>query len=104
MPLLSLGLNDEQQKDSTSLQEVGENSSGERSLDSTEWRNDSADAAKISSLPPAIEELRRKLSGDATDAAHNHTRQAGLEARAHVGSTNPDHIPTFATFKFGYLP
>src|SRR5206468_6486264 len=53
-----------------------------------------------SALPPAIEELRRKLSGKSDSdcvAPGVHARGAGEDARPYTN--NPDGIPTFATFK-----
>jgi hypothetical protein len=48
------------------------------------------DDAEASTLPPAVEALRRKLA----DKAHTPTFRRAVS----------DGTPTFATFKFGYLP
>src|SRR5260370_31742504 len=98
MPFLSLGLkNDEQQEDSTLSPPARKDSPP--AADAHSVRSDESHkveshknvrtAEPVCNLPPAIEELRRKISGN---------NEAPLVA------ANPDAIPTFTTFKFGYLP
>src|SRR5260370_179388 len=92
MPFLSLGLkNDEQQEDPTSQATRKDDTpaADARSNHSGESYKNVGVAEPVSNLPPAIEELRRKISGN---------NEAPLVA------ANPDAIPTFTTFKFGYLP
>src|SRR5437879_7934400 len=93
MPFLSLGLkNDEQQEDPSLSQATRKD--GAPAVDAHAARFDKSHenvrlAEPVSNLPPAIEELRRKISGNSEDP---------------LVPANPDAIPTFTTFKFGYLP
>src|SRR6266568_2267524 len=93
MPFLSLGLkNDEQQEDSTLSPATRRDDAPAADVHpahSDESRKNVRAAEPVSNLPPAIEELRRKISGN-DDAP--------------LVAANPDAIPTFTTFKFGYLP
>src|SRR6266568_4968858 len=93
MPFLSLGLkNDEQQEDSTLSPATRRDDAPAADVHpahSDESRKNVRAAEPVSNLPPAIEELRRKISGN---------NDGPLVA------ANPDSIPTFTTFKFGYLP
>src|SRR6266567_3955778 len=93
MHFLSLGLkNDEQQEDPTVSQPTRQDdapAADARSIHSDESHQNVSLAEPASNLPPAIEELRRKISGN-DDAP--------------LVAANPDAIPTFTTFKFGYLP
>ncbi len=93
MPFLSLGLkNDEQQEDSTLSPATRRDDAPAADVHpahSDESRKNVRAAEPVSNLPPAIEELRRKISGN---------NEGPLVA------ANPDAIPTFTTFKFGYLP
>src|SRR5713101_4529351 len=93
MPFLSLGLkNDEQQEDSSLSQAARMDDAPAvvpHPAHSDESRKNVSLAEPASNLPPAIEELRRKISGN---------------DEAPLVAANPDSIPTFTTFKFGYLP
>src|SRR5260370_2016632 len=93
MPFLSLGLkNDEQQEDSTLSQPTRENdapAADARSIHSDESLKNVRAAEPVSNLPPAIEELRRKISGN---------------DEGPLIAPNPDAIPTFTTLTFYNLP
>src|SRR6266851_1934164 len=111
MPFLSLGLqNEEQQKDEQDRSTLSDNNSPKtRSQDvaatdsplhQAEYKispvGPDATAVSVepeSKLPPAIEELRRKIAGNDND-----------NNLAPLPAANVDGIPTFTTFQFGYLP
>src|SRR6266542_3896269 len=108
MPFLSLGLqNEEQQKDERDRSALSDNTFPEaRSKDvaatnsplhQAEYNSSpvapdtAASAEPESKLPPAIDELRRKIADNESDNNF-----------APLPPAVPDGIPTFTTFKFGY--
>src|SRR6266542_594033 len=109
MPFLSLGLQTEEpQKDerggttfSCAATELkGANGTGEsHTLPDT----------PASVLPAAIDELREKISerdhvAPDPSASLRADFIRGADEGVHLYTSNPDGIPTFTTFKFGYLP
>src|SRR5690349_15528146 len=108
MPLLSLGLLNDENQSRTPRGEAAQALSptptphdtvvarGERMGGETA---DSAIQVSESALPAAIEELRTKISAGLTPAVRARTEGSDFSV-----VSNPGSVPTFATFKFGYLP
>jgi hypothetical protein len=98
MPFLSLGLNDEPQSEAlrdesttvVSLLQDQENAGAVNANDD-----------QASALPPEIEELRQKLSERSAVKPVAAPLVASVDA---LSSSERYGVPTFATFKFGYLP
>jgi hypothetical protein len=97
MPFLSLGLLDNEKRDAVLRDETPSAAGAQTSLpDSTQ------DAAAAShSLPPEIEQLRQKLSEQSAVKPVATTLAASVDA---LSSSERYGVPTFSTFKFGYLP
>jgi len=98
MPFLSLGLNDEPQNESLrddSMLAVG--------IPENRKKPGAADISdtQASSLPPEIEELRQKLSDKSAVKPVAVPLTASVDA---LSSSERYGVPTFSTFKFGYLP
>ena len=99
MSFLSLGISKDEQQDDQQVTVAGQSLASQPKnpvADSSLLKkpipaNDvsSQNDAELSNLPPAVEELRRKLSGN------------GYRPTFRAVS---DGIPTFGTFKFGYVP
>src|SRR5215469_5738633 len=90
MPFLSLGLHDD--KDATNIRPEG-------SAAANHARDDSQKAEQ--SLPPEIETLREKLSKKSQVKPEAQLLAASVNA---LSSSERYGVPTFATFKFGYVP
>ena len=86
MPFLSLGLVDDDKRETTLRQ----------------GPSDAAmDEAKGSALPPELEALRQKL----TDKDPVRIKTAPLSASVDgLSPAERAYVPTFSTFKFGYFP
>ena len=100
MPFLSLGLlNDEKQGDSlreSPMSPLGTAGDSDRNLQTT-----SSDT-RTSALPPALDELRQKLSDLDKDRT---PKSAPLAASvSSLSAAERGWVPSFGTFKFGYLP
>jgi hypothetical protein len=98
MPFLSLGLNDEPQSealrnDSTVAVSIPEDQKKTGTPDVNE--------NQVSALPPKIEELRQKLSDKSAVKPVATSLAASVDA---LSSSERYGVPTFSTFKFGYLP
>ena len=99
MPFLSLGLgNDEPQSES-----LRDGSRTVVPLLQDQKRTETADASDdhVSALPPTIEELWQKLSDESAPPAIAAPLAASVDA---LSSSERYGVPTFSTFKFGYLP
>src|SRR6266851_1435276 len=98
MPFLSLGLNDEPQS------EAVRNDSA-LALDAPEDQKKTGTADvnedQVSALPPEIEKLRQKLSDKSAVKPVATPLAASVDA---LSSSERYGVPTFSTFKFGYLP
>src|SRR5260370_38087241 len=99
MPFLSLGLsNDESQNES-----LRDDSMPVVALPQDENKTDTAEVNgdQVSSLPPEIEKLREKLSDKSAVKPVATPLAASVDA---LSSSERYGVPTFSTFKFGYLP
>src|SRR5216683_5172970 len=98
MPFLSLGLNDEPQSESL-RDDPALAPDGVPQGQMKAGKADGNDPA--SALPPEIEELRQKLSDKSA------VKPVAVPLAASVDSLSSSErygVPTFSTFKFGYLP
>src|SRR6266700_5145941 len=107
MPFLSLGLNDEPQSealrdDSTPVahplddQIHDQNKNDQKKTEIGDLNGD-----QVSTLPPQIEELRQKLSDKSAIKPVVPPLAASVDA---LSASERYGVPTFSTFKFGYLP
>src|SRR5438128_2359078 len=99
MPFLSLGLNDSQ----PAIDDVQQGGEARLQDSAIADRNDNSDRniRTTQSLPPEIEELRQKLS----DKSAVRPKATSLAASVNALSSSERYgVPTFATFKFGYVP
>jgi hypothetical protein len=99
MPFLSLGLSDPE----TQSESLRENSAtiAHPSQDLQSAAVADAHTKPASALPPEIEQLRQKLSDESA------VKQVAIPLAASVdalSSSERHGVPTFSTFKFGYLP
>src|SRR5258707_6037658 len=111
MPFLSLGLqNEESQRDE---REGTASSRAANDLTSDNGTAESRALAPASVLPAAIDELREKISARDNVAPDALVRGADEGVRLYTNkavdafptyTSSLDRIPTFTTFKFGYLP
>src|SRR3954466_6705347 len=99
MPFLSLGLNDSQ----TANDDAQQDSAARMQDTSTADRNDSSDrnVRATQSLPPEIESLREKLSRKSAVKPVIKPLASSVSA---LSSSERYGVPTFSTFKFGYVP
>jgi hypothetical protein len=97
MSLLSLGLKEDEKRDERLVDDGGSDRDRGMQL---------ADDEQASKLPPSIEELRSKLSAEkSAGPATVFTLGDMAEVDAHLTCPSTRRgIPTFSTFKFGYLP
>src|SRR5438045_1330041 len=96
MPFLFLGLADSQ--------DAKQNAVGARPEDSVSSHDTDADEARETTehaLPPEIEELRQKLSNKSAVKPKATSLAASVNA---LSSSERYGVPTFSTFKFGYVP
>src|SRR4051794_15296207 len=96
MPFLSLGLTDSQddKQDAVGVRP-------EDSVPNHHTHAEEATEATDHALPPEIEELRRKLS----DKSAIRPKATSLAASVNALSSSERYgVPTFSTFKFGYVP
>ena len=98
MPFLSLGLNDEPQ--SETLRD--DSTLGSDGVPQDRKKAGSVDVNDpVSALPPEIEELRQRLSDKSVVKSVVTPLAASVDA---LSSSERYGVPTFSTFKFGYLP
>jgi hypothetical protein len=100
MPFLSLGLRDDEPQ-SESLRD--DSTLATASVPQDQKKTGTVDVSddQASALPPQIEELRQKLSDQSAVKPTAAPLAASVDA---LSSSERYGIPTFATFKFGYLP
>jgi hypothetical protein len=97
MPFLSLGLkNDETQTESLRDDSVAVALQDHKEIEAADSINHQSPA-----LSPEIEELRQKLAGKSVVTPTAVTLKASVDA---LSSSERYGVPTFGTFKFGYLP
>src|SRR5882724_9261879 len=98
MPFLSLGLNDDQQSET-----LRDNSTLAVSIpeDQKKTGTTDPDENRVSALPPEIEALRQKLSDKSAVKPVATPLVASVDG---LSSSERYGVPTFSTFKFGYLP
>src|SRR6266567_1550203 len=98
MPFPSLGLNDEPQSETLRDDSI----LGPDGVPQDRKKAGSADVnGPGSALPPEIEELRQKLSDKSAVKPVAMPLAASVDA---LSSSERYGVPTFSTFKFGYLP
>jgi hypothetical protein len=88
MPFLSLGLLDDEKRDVALSDDASD-------------RNDVLFDESLLTLPPEIEQLRIRLSGKSVVSPSVTPLVASVDS---LSSAERYGVPTFATFKFGYLP
>src|SRR5258708_20695452 len=99
MPFLSLGLSNDQAQSESSRD--GSTTIAPRLQDQKKPELPDASVDQASALPPEIEELRQKLSDQSAVKPVALPLAASVDA---LSSSERYGVPTFSTFKFGYLP
>lgn len=100
MPFLSLGLN-ESQTDTDDVQRAGDVRLQDSSAADDRDHSLDGDIRATQSLPPEIETLREKLSRKSAVKPVIKPLASSVDA---LSSSERYGVPTFSTFKFGYLP
>lgn len=100
MPFLSLGLNDSQTA-TDDVQHAGDARLQDSSVVDARDHSSDGDIRATQSLPPEIESLREKLSRKSAVKPVIRPLASSVDA---LSSSERYGVPTFSTFKFGYVP